>query len=123
METARSLKRQSALQSEAPADRHFYSVQTDHRPQLGFGFTLIGVGGLFALNRSADLQVLRTGVRTGALESVLFPSDVVANMNRIISDLSAIFPITKDHAIILPMGKLGWGTPTLISLELGIMID
>jgi hypothetical protein len=91
--------------------------------QLGFGFTLIGVGGLFALNRSADLEVLRTGVRTGALESVLFPSDVVANMNRIISDLSAIFPITKGRTIILPMGKLGWGTPTLISLELGIMID
>ncbi|GAA4729412.1 DUF6603 domain-containing protein [Flavisolibacter ginsenosidimutans] len=91
--------------------------------QLGFGFTLNGVGGLLAVNRSTDLDALRTGVRTGAISSILFPQDIVANVTRIISDLKAIFPIVEGHFIIAPMAKIGWGTPTLISLELGIIID
>jgi hypothetical protein len=91
--------------------------------QLGFGFTLNGVGGLLALNRSTDITALQTGVKTGAVSSILFPEDVVANVTRIISDLKAIFPIVEGHFVIAPMAKLGWGTPTLISLELGIIID
>ena len=91
--------------------------------QLGFGFTLIGVGGLLALNRSLDTQALRTGVRTGAVNSILFPQDIVANISKIISDLKTIFPIVEGHFVIGPMGKLGWGTPTLISLEIGVILD
>jgi hypothetical protein len=91
--------------------------------QLGFGFTLNGVGGLLGLNRTTDLEGLRNGVRTGAVSSILFPQDVVANITRIISDLKAIFPVAQDHFLIAPMAKLGWGTPTLISLEMGIIID
>ncbi len=91
--------------------------------QLGFGFTLVGVGGLLALNRTLDTDALRTGVRTGAVNSILFPQDIVANIGRIISDLKTIFPIAEAHFIIGPMGKLGWGTPTLISLEIGVILD
>ncbi|MCA6363481.1 MAG: hypothetical protein IM638_10620 [Bacteroidetes bacterium] len=91
--------------------------------QLGFGFTLNGVGGLLALNRTLDIQALKNGVRTGAVSSILFPQDVVANINKIISDLKTIFPIAEGHFIIAPMGKFGWGTPTLISLEVGIILD
>jgi hypothetical protein len=91
--------------------------------QLGFGFTLIGVGGLLALNRRLDTEALRIGVRTGAVNSILFPQDIVANITRIISDIKLIFPLAADHFIIGPMGKIGWGTPTLISLELGVILD
>jgi hypothetical protein len=91
--------------------------------QLGFGFTLNGVGGLLAVNRSLFLDALKEGVKTGAVSSILFPQNVVANINRIISDLKTIFPIVEGHFIIAPMAKIGWGTPTLISLELGIILD
>lgn len=91
--------------------------------QLGYGFTLLGVGGLLSLNRTLDTNALRTGVRTGALNSILFPKDVVANIGRIVSDIKTVFPLAQGHFIIAPMGKLGWGTPTLISLELGVIID
>jgi hypothetical protein len=91
--------------------------------QLGFGFTLLGVGGLLALNRTLDLEALRIGVRTGAVSSILFPQDVVANIRRIISDLDTIFPIAAGHFIVGPMGKIGWGTPALITLDLGIILD
>jgi hypothetical protein len=91
--------------------------------QLGFGFTLLGVGGLVGLNRSMNLDALVQGVRAGSLDSVLFPHDVVANAPRIISDLRSFFPPEQGTFLIGPMAKFGWGTPTLISLSLGIIIE
>ncbi|HZV73696.1 MAG TPA: DUF6603 domain-containing protein [Conexibacter sp.] len=91
--------------------------------QLGFGFTLIGVGGLVGVNRTMRLQPLMDGVRTGAINSIMFPRDVVANAPRIISDLRTIFPPENGKFLIGPMAKLGWGTPTLVSLALGIVIE
>lgn len=91
--------------------------------QLGYGFTLLGVGGLLGLNRTVRLQALTEGVRTGAVDGIMFPHDVVANAPRIISDLRTIFPPERDKFLIGPMAKLGWGTPTLISLSLGVIIE
>lgn len=91
--------------------------------QLGFGFTLLGVGGLLGLNRTMKLQPLVDGVRTGAINNILFPRDVIANAPRIISDLRTIFPPEEGKFLIGPMAKLGWGTPTLVSLSLGIIIE
>jgi len=91
--------------------------------QLGYGFTLIGVGGLLGLNRTVKLETLREGVRTGAVSSIMFPSNVVENAPQIISDLKAVFPPQEGVFLIGPMAKLGWGTPTLISLSFGIIIE
>ena len=91
--------------------------------QLGFGFTLIGVGGLLGLNRTMDLDALVEGVRTGSLDNVVFPTNVVANAPRIISDMKAFFPPENDIFLVGPMAKFGWGTPTLISMSLGIIIE
>lgn len=91
--------------------------------QLGFGFTLNGLGGLLGLHRTIKVDVLVDGLKANTLKSILFPEDVVANINRIISDLKQVFPIQKDHFVVGPMAKIGWGTPTLVSLDLGILID
>lgn len=91
--------------------------------QLGFGFVLAGVGGLLGLNRAMLLEPLAQGVRTGAANNILFPTNVVENAPRIISDLRAIFPPFEGKFLIGPMAKIGWGTPTLISLSLGIIIE
>jgi hypothetical protein len=69
------------------------------------------------------LDPLRDAVRTGAVTSIMFPQNVVANAPRIISDLKAIFPPYEGKFLIGPMAKLGWGTPTLISLSLGLIIE
>ncbi|MCI0390505.1 MAG: hypothetical protein MOB07_17310 [Acidobacteria bacterium] len=91
--------------------------------QLGFGFTLLGVGGLLGLNRTVQMQPLMEGIRTGAVESIMFPQDVITNAPKIISDLRIIFPPREGTFLIGPMAKLGWGTPTLISISLGIIIE
>lgn len=91
--------------------------------QLGFGFTLLGVGGLLGLNRITKIEPLKEGIRTGAIESVMFPQDVVANAPRIISDLKRFFPPQQDIFLVGPMAKIGWGTPTLISVSLGVILE
>src|SRR5205823_6824420 len=52
--------------------------------ELGFGFTLLAVGGLLGLNRSMLFQPLMDAIRNDSIESVMFPHDVVANAPRII---------------------------------------
>jgi hypothetical protein len=99
------------------------SVEFGTGIQLGFGFTLIAVGGLVGLNRTMNLQALMEGVRSGAIESVMFPQDVVANAPRILSDLRRFFPVKQGTFLIGPMVKLGWGTPTLVSVAVGIIIE
>ena len=91
--------------------------------QLGFGFTLLGVGGLLGLNRTVVLEALALGVRSGAVAGILFPVDVIANAPRILSDLRTIFPPSAGQFLIGPMAKLGWGTPTIITVDLGIIIE
>jgi hypothetical protein len=91
--------------------------------QLGLGFTLIGVGGLVGINRSLNSKGLSDAVRAGSLEHVLFPHDPVHDAPAIINDLATIFPASKNHYVFGPMAKLGWGTPTLINAELGVVLE
>jgi hypothetical protein len=102
----------------------FILITAEFSPiQLGFGFTLNGVGGLAGINRSMALDVLQQGLKTGALDSILFPDDVVKNASKIISDIESIFPIQSGRYVFGPMGIIGWGTPTLISLEFGLLLE
>src|SRR6185436_4377097 len=91
--------------------------------QLGLGFTLLAVGGILGLNRTVNLKALTDGIRTGAIQSIMFPRDVIANAPKIISDLRTLFPPQEGKFLVGPMAKLGWGTPTLISISLGLIVE
>lgn len=89
--------------------------------QLGYGFSLNGLGGLFGYKRSFQADELRLGLKTKALDSILFPKDVIANIGRIVTDLKRVFPVGNNF-LIGPMVKIGWGT-SLVTAELGILIQ
>ena len=91
--------------------------------QLGFGFTLNGVGGLVGINRSIDTNALASLVRSGQSEELLFPKNVIADAPTIVKDLTTVFPATQGRYVFGPLGKLGWGTPTLITGEIGIILE
>lgn len=91
--------------------------------QLGLGFKLSAVGGLIGLNRSMNQEKLAEGMRTGGVDSIMFPKNVIANITRIISDIRAFFPAQNGHFLIGPMAQLAWGTPTFISLSLGLILE
>ncbi len=99
------------------------SVEFGAGLQLGMGFTLLGVGGIVGINRIVKVDALREGVVTGGAESIMFPKDVVANAPRILSDLRAFFPAHNDQHLVGPMAKIGYGSPTLASLSLGVIIE
>lgn len=91
--------------------------------QLGFGFTLLGVGGLLGVNRTMLPEAIAAGIRSGGINSIMFPVDPVANAPKIISDLRSYFPPYEGKFLIGPMVKMGWGTPTLVSLSFGLIIE
>jgi hypothetical protein len=89
--------------------------------QLGYGFTLDGVGGLIGANRTMNLDALRTDLHSGGLESILFPPDPVAHAEEVIANLREGFPVAEGRFVLGPMAKLGW--VTIISLELGLIFE
>lgn len=91
--------------------------------QLGFGFTLNGVGGLVGINRRMDTAAIVSKMREGVLDSLMFPADPIANANTIVSNLSTIFPVAANRYVFGPMALIGWGTPTLVSIELAIVLE
>lgn len=116
------------LTTELPGGKNGFSlliiVSGEFPPvQLGFGFTLNGVGGLAGVNRSMKSKPLGKAIRTGSMDSLLFPEDPVANSQRIISDLRTIYPPTSEVYVFGPMARFGWGTPTLITGDLGVVLE
>ena len=91
--------------------------------QLGFGFKLNGVGGLLGLNRTVKTEPLRAGLRDNTLGSILFPTDIIANADRILSDLRQVFPPQDGRFVFGPMAKITWGTPVLLTADLGLVIE
>lgn len=91
--------------------------------QLGFGFTLNAMGGLLGVHRRAEIPALQAGVRDGTLDSVLFPVDPVENAPQVISDLRRTFPPAPDTYVFGPMARLGWGTPPILTADLGVLIE
>lgn len=91
--------------------------------QLGYGFTLNRVGGIAGLNRRLDTAALSAGLRQGTLEHVLQPRDPVRDATTIVANLSAILPVAMGRHVFGPTAVIGWGTPTLITIELAIMLE
>ena len=123
-----SLKAIGLLNTRLPNGQRGFSllivISSEFTPiQLGLGFTLNGVGGLLGLNRTVNVERLRTGLRDATLSSILFPQNIIANASRIISDLTQVFPPQPNRFIFGPMARIGWGSPTLITIDLGLIIE
>lgn len=90
---------------------------------LGMGFFLDGIGGMLGLHRTMDKDALRDGIKSNSLASVLFPTNILANIYKIVSDLNSLFPIKKDQFLIAPMIRITWGKPALIYGDVGVVIE
>lgn len=91
--------------------------------ELGFGFTLNGVGGLGGVNRTMNTDALHAGFRAHTLNNILFPPDPIANAPQIISTIGSFFPPAEGRYLFGPMLEIGWGTPTLITLAVGVILE
>lgn len=75
--------------------------------QLGYGYTLNGIGGFAGVHRRMNVDAIRSGLREGALDSIMFPVDPVANAATIISNVTTIFPVAMNRYVFGPMAIIG----------------
>jgi hypothetical protein len=68
--------------------------------RLPYNFNLSRCGGLLALNRAMDIEVLRTRLKNRTLDSILFPEDPILNANKIVSDSERVFPIEERRFVL-----------------------
>jgi hypothetical protein len=91
--------------------------------QLGLGFRLSGVGGLIGVNRTVAVDMLRSGLKNGTLDAVLFPKDPLRNIAQIVSNLRNIFPPAEGRFVFGPMVIIDWGTPPVITMDLAVILE
>lgn len=97
------------------------SVTANFTPiQLGFGFTLNGIGGLLGINRTLDPVALGEGARKGQLDAVLFPKDAAKDAERILGNLDAFFPELTGSYVFGAMVIIGY--QKFIEARLGVVI-
>jgi hypothetical protein len=99
-------------------------IDADFPPvQLGWGFTLNGVGGLMAVHRTASVDALRAGVKSGKISSILFPSSPISDASQILGTLNTLFPAAPGRFLFGPMALIGWGTPTVLTASVAVILE
>jgi hypothetical protein len=96
----------------------------DFRPiPLIMGMTLLGIGGMVGIHRTFDEDVLRQGLKSGTLATLLFPRDPVGNALTLIQNLARAFPARRGSYLLGLLAKIGWPTPTLVTLDLALILE
>lgn len=123
-----ALKALAIINTKLPDGQDGYSflmmISTEFDPvQLGAGFTLNGVGGMIGLHRGLNLDKITAGIKGKKYDYLLFPKDPLANLPLIITGLNDIMPIKKDHHTFGLMGIIGWGTPQILEIKIGLLFE
>lgn len=95
--------------------------------QLGLGFSLDAVGGMFGVNRGVDIDAVRRRMVDGSAMDALFggggssPAAIRATLNA----LAQMFPPSRGDVLVGPTLRLGWlnvaGT-SLVRLDVGVIL-
>jgi hypothetical protein len=90
---------------------------------IAFGIFWTGLGGMIGLHHRADVDALTAGMKTGALDDILFPDDPVRDAPRIISRYRTLFPIEPDNLLLGPMLEFAFSQPPIVYIRLGLIFD
>lgn len=90
---------------------------------IAYGIFLTGVGGMIGLHHRVDTDALIGGMKTGALDDVLFPDNPVADAPRIIQRYKQLFPIQENSLVLGPMLELSYSNPPIVSVRLGLVFE
>lgn len=95
--------------------------------QLGLGFSLDSVGGMFGLNRGADVDAFRRALGDGSAMDALFggAGRSATAMRATLSRLERLFPPSRGEVVVGPTARIGWlnvaGT-SLVRLDVGVIL-
>ena len=91
--------------------------------QLGLGFTLTGIGGLLAIDRTCNEEFLREGLKNRTLDDLLFPKDPIRNAVQIFGTLNTAFPPQPGSYLFGPVLQISWFTPPKITMNLAVILE
>ena len=96
----------------------------DFKPiPIGLGFTLTGIGGIVAVNRSCNEEFLREGLKNQTIDDVLFPSDPIRNAAHILATFDSAFPARDGSYLFGPVVQISWGSPPVLTMDLGLVLE
>jgi hypothetical protein len=87
------------------------------------GIFWTGLGGMIGLHHRADVDALTAGMKTGALDDILFPENPIADAPRIINRYRTLFPIEPNNLIVGPTLELSLLQPPTVYVRLGLIFD
>ena len=90
---------------------------------LGLGFSLTGIGGLVAVNRTFNEEAVGEGIKSHMLEKVLFPKDPIKNAPQIISTLDTFFPAKQGSYLFGFLAQISWGPGSPVKMELALILE
>jgi hypothetical protein len=76
--------------------------------QIGFGFAVSGIGGIFGLARRADVDAITGAVLDGTLSGLMFPDDPERDAARVAAALPRLFPDAPGRVLFGPMVEINW---------------
>lgn len=91
---------------------------------VGFGFAITGLGGIVGVNRDMNPDAIRAGVKSGAIKELLFPTDVIANVDKIINNLEGFFPAKQGRYTLGFLMQMQWSEAApLLTLNMALIIN
>ncbi|MGZ4525402.1 MAG: DUF6603 domain-containing protein [Mycobacterium sp.] len=91
--------------------------------KLPGGFALTGFGIFVGIDRVIDLTALEAGVKTHALDSLMFPANPIANAPALVSAAAAAFPPSTGNWVGGAMVQISWGVDKLVKFELAVVVQ
>jgi hypothetical protein len=87
------------------------------------GFSLTGFGIFVGIDRVIDLTALEAGVKTHALDNLMFPANPIANAPALVSAAAAAFPPSTGNWVGGAMVQISWGVDKLVRFELAVIVQ
>ena len=91
--------------------------------QAGGGWKITKIGGLLGINHTVSHASIASGIKSGILDTIMFPANIVSNAPSVISNFKSVFPILYGQNIIGPAIRIAYGTPTLITGDLAVILE
>ncbi|OUS97411.1 DUF6603 domain-containing protein [Rhodococcus sp. NCIMB 12038] len=92
--------------------------------ELGFGFTLNGIGGILALERGFSVPALQEALKDHIVERMLMPDDPsIDGAPKLLEQVAQIFPPRSGGFVVGPAVELGWGSQAkFVTLKLAVVL-
>lgn len=93
------------------------------RIQLGWGFTLDGIGGVVAIHRRFDTDRVRADLAQGRASVLLDTRPPGGDLLTRIDAVAAFFPTARGRHVVGPTASIGWGTPKVLQADLALLLE